>query len=226
MEQDDLLNYERVSPNLPPPMIPTEIPMPSLSTAFAILRPSASRFLRLYAERQAGQRPFNQAPDIMDGILNDTLRRLCGGGIDDAWWDRILNQFGKRYVPPDFLKKPALQEWLADQQVSADFKTLAQNRIMTDSPDPEEPAIRLTESYSNFTGEASHFARGSIEVVIAILVAGYIAAIPPDQRALAGIIQHGLRDMDSRFDRLEEGLRDNETDPITQKAHTRKHTQS
>ena len=197
------------------------MPLPPLSTAFAILRPSARRFLRLYAERRAGRLPLNQAPDFMDGTLNDTLRRLCGGRIDAAWWDRILHQFGQRYVAPDFLQKPALQEWLADPQVSADFKTLAQNRIMTGSPDPEEPTIRLTESYSRFTGEASHFARGSIEVVIAVLVAGYIASIPHDQRAVAGMIQHGFRDMDSRFDQLEEGFRHNEADPITQRVHTR-----
>ena len=204
-------------------MTPTEMPMPPLSAAFATFRPLARTFLQLHAERQAGRLPVDQPADLMDSVLNDTLRRLRGGDIDDTWWRRILDQLGQRYVAPNFLQKPALREWLADQHVSADFKTLAQNRIMTAS-DPEELTTRLTDSYSNFTGEASHFAEGPIDVVIAILVAGYLASIPTNQRAVAGIVQTGFMSMGTRFDRLEEGLRRGEVDPITRKAHTQEAT--
>ena len=91
---------------------------------------------------------------------------------------------------------------------------------MTASADPEEPIANLTESYSDFTGEASHFADGPIEVVIAILVAGYLASIPTDQRAMVGIIQHGLKDLGTRVHKLQETLRPSDVDPITEKAHT------
>ena len=204
-------------------MTSTEMPLPPLSAAFATFRPLARRFLQLHAERQAGRLPVDQPADLMDSVLNDTLRRLRGGDIDDTWWRRILDQLGQRYVAPIFLQKPALQEWLADQRVLADFKTLAQNQIVTAS-DLVEPTPRLTDSYSNFTGEASHFADGPIDVVIAILVAGYLASIPTDQRAVAGIVQTGFMNMGTRLDRLEEGLRSGDVDPITRKAHTHEAT--
>ena len=158
----------------------------------------------------------------MAGALNETLARLRGGTIDDSWWRRILNHFGQRYVSPDFLQKPALQAWLADQQVAADFKAVAASRIVFRSEGSAELVARLVESYSNFTGEAHHFADGPVEVVTAVLVAGYIASIPSGQRALAGLAQAGFQNISARFDRLEDGLRHHAVDPITQEAHTQR----
>ena len=203
-------------------MIPTEMPTPPLSALAALLRPLATAVYRLHSERQAGRLPINHAPDLMADVLDETLGRLRGGNIDDGWWRRILDHFGQRYVSPDFLQKPALQEWLADQQVAADFKALATSRIVLGSEGSAELAARLVEYYSNFTGEAHHFATVPIEVVTAVLVAGYIASIPSGQRALAGLVQTGLQHVDARFDLFEEGLRHSTVDPIAQEAHTQR----
>ena len=202
-------------------MIPTEMPSPPLSTVAAILRPFAKAVFRLHSERQAGRVPISRT-DLPADLLNDTLKRLRGPNIDDSWWRRILLHFSQRYVSPDFLQKPALQEWLADQQVAADFKELAINRILLGADGPEEPKARLVTYYSDFTGEAHYLADGPIEVVTAVLVAGYVASIPPDQRALAGISQAGFQNISDRFDRLEDGLRDTTVDPIAQEAHTQR----
>ena len=203
-------------------MIPTEMPTPPLSAAAAMLRPFAKAVVRLHLERQAGRLPINRAPDLMDDVLSETLRRLRGGNIDDGWWRRILDHFSQRYVSPDFLQKPALQEWLADQQVAADFKALATSRILFRSEGSAELVARLVGYYSNFTGEAHHLANGPIEVVTAVLVAGYIASIPSDQRAIAGITQAGIQNIVAHFDRLEEGIYRSAVDPITQDAHTQR----
>ena len=85
----------------------------------------------------------------------------AGGG-------RILNHFGQRYVSPDFLQKPALQDWLADQQVAANFKAIATSRIVYGSEWPAEIVARLVESYSKYTGEAHYLANGPLEVVTAV----------------------------------------------------------
>ena len=62
----------------------------TLSTAAEILRPvveAASRHIRrVYQERQAGQMPFSVPNDLLERGLDETLGRLRGGNVDDAWW--------------------------------------------------------------------------------------------------------------------------------------------
>ena len=87
-----------------------------------------------------------------------------------------------------------------------------------------DPEIRgrLAHSYSDRTGEASDLADGPIEVTVAILVAGYIASIPADQRPLAGMLQEMFGSVHERFDRLEETRLPILSDPIIQQVHTHK----
>ena len=152
----------------------------------------------------------------MESVLDKTLDRLRGGRIEEAWWRGVLDWLGQKYVAPDFLGKPALQEWLADKQVGDDLKAIARARIMGGDGQGSEVHDRLAHSYSNRTGEAAHLARGPIDVTVAILVAGYIASIPPEQQPLAGMFQ----ELTSRFDRLEMNRMSALTDPITRKVHT------
>ena len=67
----------------------------------------------------------------MKQVLDETLNRLRGGTIEDTWWRNILNRIGQRYISPDSLKTPALQKWLAGQQVAIDFNTLATTRLLS-----------------------------------------------------------------------------------------------
>lgn len=181
-----------------------------LSTSATILWQIAGALLkgarRLYAEREAGRLPFDPQANLLEGVLNETLNRLRGGNVEEAWWRKFLGRFGQKYVAPDFLRKPALQEWLAKEPVSTDFKALAIAYLLTGDGDDPEARIRITESYSVQTGAASCFAGGSIDVVLAVLVAGYIASIPSDQCASTGIIQAGVRRLDARHDRTDARL--------------------
>ena len=174
---------------------------------------------RLSAERQAGQVPLTQPSSIMDELLNETLDRIRGDSIDSGWWQSLLNQLGQQYIAPDFLRKPALQEWLAEEPVANDLKMIAAWRILATTRDEAAPRYRLAQSYSDRTGEALYFAELPINVVVAILVGGYIGAIRADDRAVAGMLQTGISRIDDRLDRLSQAVSPL-TDPITRQAHT------
>ena len=195
---------------------------PLLSTLAAPLRSVAkaafTQVSRLYAERQAGREPANSP--LMDSNLDQTLGRLRGGEVEDSWWRRTLDRLGHQYIAPDFLTNPALREWLTDTHVADDLKVLARALIMGGPGGDPEIRGRLAYSYSNQTGEASQLADGPIEVTVAILVAGYIASIPPDQRPVAGMLREMFGHFNERFDRLEETRLSTLRDPIIQRVHT------
>ena len=194
---------------------------PSLSTLASFLRPFVAEVFnqarRLSAERRAGQVPLMEPSSIMDETLNETLDRIRGGSIDPDWWKSLLNRIGQQYVTPDFLMKPALLEWLHDDLVANDLKKIAAWRIMETAEDEAAPRDRLAQHYSNRTGEAPYLAAGPIDVVVAILVAGHIAAIRPDQRAIAGMVQAGFSRLDDRLDHLSRASSP-PTDPFTRQA--------
>ncbi len=195
---------------------------PSLSALTSVLRPFVTKVFnharRLSAERQASQVPLKQLSSIMDESLNETLTRIRGSQIDSGWWMSLLDRIEQQYIAPDFLIKPALQEWLQDDSVANDLKTIAAWRIMETDEDEAERRGRLAQSYSNKTGEAPYLAAGSIDIVVAILVAGYIAEIRPNQHAIAGMVQAGFSRLDTRFDSLNQSI-SRITDPITRKTH-------
>ena len=155
----------------------------------------------------------------MDDLLNETLHRIRGGSIDTGWWQSLLDRFVQQYIAPEFLKKPALQEWLREEQVASDLKTIATWRIMATAQDEATLRDRLAQTYSNRTGEALHFAAGSIDAMVAILVAGYIGAIRSDQRAVAGMVQTGFFRVDERFEHLIQAVSPL-SDPYVRAAHT------
>jgi hypothetical protein len=170
----------------------------TLSTAAEILRPMAqavsNRVRSLYQERQAGQMPFSVANDLLERGLDETLGRLHGGNVDAAWWRNLLARLGQQFVAPDFLRKPALQEWLTDEQARTDVKALARARILGATADDAEARLRLGRAYSQSTGEHERLAEGPIEVVLAILVAGYLASINSSFEPLAGMLQGSARE--------------------------------
>ena len=201
----------------------------SLSALAALFRPLLKvvlpRAQQLQAERQAGQVSFQGLTTLVDSTLNKTLDRLRGGNIDDTWWSNSLNQVGQKYIAPEFLKTPALQEWLAEEHVADDLKALATAQIMTSASNDAETRARLAKSYSNRTGEGYQLANGHIDVVVAILVAGYIASIPPDQRPIAGMIQTLSSRSYEPAAMVEGELSQTLFDPITQNVHTDQATQ-
>ena len=178
---------------------------PSLSALAAVLRPMVravfAHAIRLHAEKSAVHSSIRSR--LLENNLNETLARLRGGGIEDSWWSNVLARIGHAYVTPDFLRRPSLQEWLGDERLAKDLKVLARDVIMGEVHSDAERRARLAESYSNHTGEEIQLAEGPIDVITAILVAGYVASIPEDQRPLAGMFQELYGHLNSRFDNLE-----------------------
>ena len=173
---------------------------------------------RLHAERTGNRTPVN--PTLMETNFDLTLGRLRAGDVDEPWWQNILDRFGQAYIAPDFLMKPALQEWLADRQVVDDLKALAKDIVMSGVSHDSEIRERLRQSYSDRTGEAGQFADLPRDIVTGILVAGYIASIPSDQRPLAGMIQALSGQLTQGLGRLEQALPSAMADPILHQAHT------
>ena len=173
---------------------------------------------RLHTERQAGQAPFQHSRSQMELIFDQTLCRLRGGRVEASWWENAFSTASQQYIDPGFLKKPAVQDWLTEDQVVRDLFLLAQNRISNIDEDPEAYA-RLVTSYSKFTGEIDQNAYLPIRAIVFILEQGYMSEIPDNQLANVGISQSIFQNLSARFDRLEEGLRHTEN-PITQKNQT------
>ena len=157
--------------------------------------------LRLHAERKAGKATVNA--DLMESNLEQTLNRLRGGKIEDSWWRSLLNRIGQEYIAPDFLRKPSLQKWLADQRVSGDLKDHAKEILVSGTSDDKETQARLRKSCTKETNEDAQSATVVVSTVIAILVAGYIASIPAEQHPLFGVLQEMSSRMDERFDNME-----------------------
>lgn len=202
-------------------------PDPALSLLAVALRPFAESVFRhlsrLNAERQAGQVSFTNSSPIMDGLLNETLDRIRGSDIDTGWWQGLFRGLVQHYIAPDFLTKPTLQEWLIADSVADDLKSLATARIMASSGDEVDIRNRLAQNYSACTGEAHHLASGPINVIVAILVAGYLQSIRGGQRALLGVAQTGFSQTAKDIEDLKQDLTEAlspRTDVVTRQAHT------
>jgi hypothetical protein len=152
--------------------------------------------------------PFNGANDLLEQGLDTTLNRLRGGNVDDTWRQNLLDRIGQHFVRPEFLRKPALQEWLADGEVQRDVKVLARARVMGADTDDPEARMRLRLAYAHSTGEHERLADGPIDVVLAILAAGYLASIDPPLQSIAGMIQSSTQENRKAFGRVEEQLGD------------------
>jgi hypothetical protein len=175
---------------------------PLMSVAQAISR----RVRGVYRERQAGRLPFGDGNNLLEQRLDETMSRLRGGNIDANWWQNLLNHIGHEFVAPDFLRKPALQEWLAGEEVQRDTKALARARVMGADTDDPEVQMRLRRAYAHCTGEREQLADGPLDVVLAILAAGYMASIDMPLQSIAGMIQSSARENRQGFERMEEKL--------------------
>ena len=177
------------------------------------------RAQRLWAERHAAVGVYSGPVDLMGAVLRDTWARLVGR-VDDAWWRSVLDAVEQAYVAPDFLKMPALQQWLRVDAVQEGFMALAKANVMGVAADDEQGIRnRLGARYADVTGEAKHFAEGPIDVVLAILSAGYIAAIPGNERAIAGLVQQTYEGVLQANAKLDNAPRWQGADPVVQRVH-------
>lgn len=165
----------------------------SLSALAKVLRPIGDMAVRgaarLNAERVAANEPNDSVVSFLDASLDETLDRLCGGRVDDTWWRRLLAVAEQTYVAPGWLTEARVQEWLSTEAARWGVHAIAKARIIgTPSADEERIRGRLIASFPAASG-AGELAEDAIDVVVAVLVAGYLATIPRDLRPLAGLVQ-------------------------------------
>ena len=166
---------------------------------------------RLRAERHAGATPG--PTDLMEVNLDETLNRLRKGNIDESWWKNILNGIEHSYVAPDFLNNPAVQNWLANDVVSGDLKSLAKDLIWGGTVVDPNTIDRLKTSFPEDKDQQKKSGTHYIEDLAGILAASFLASIPRDQSPLAGMQQNSLNQIHERFDGLEEKLSSNLAHP-------------
>ena len=174
--------------------------------------------------RAMTQEPFRVRWDLLGQNLKETLElRFLGGNFDDAWWRRVLASLEQDYVVPKFFKMPTVQSWLGEEDVQEGIVSLARANLMGQLAEGEnETRKRLSENYSKHTGEPEHFAKNPIDVVVAVLTAGYIASIPRNQQAVAGMVQASHGHLDRRLEGLERKLDSTlERDPVVQSVHAK-----
>ena len=162
---------------------------------------------------------MSRPPAFLDEVLTETLNRIRQVDSNASWWRSLLDYFGHKFIAPDFLQKPALGEWLDEEAVRSDLRLLATGRIIGSDVDEAVIRKRLARSYKERTGEAQQFAGGPIDVVTAVLVAGYIASIPDEQRAVAGMVQAGTDRIVAAVENVGRSLSGLE-DPVTQQSHS------
>ncbi|MCY4426046.1 MAG: hypothetical protein OXC05_03310 [Halieaceae bacterium] len=178
---------------------------PTLSTLATCLKPilrsAINQGMVLYRERQAGRTGVE--PNLLDSRLDETLNRLRAGKVEDSWWRQLLHKLGQEFIAPEFLKKTDLQQWIADEGVAGNLKSLAKRRVMGDTESDPHIVTELKKIYAKKTGEAERLAGEPIDVIVDILAAGYLASLSPEQHPLAGMLQELSGQIREGFDRSE-----------------------
>lgn len=196
---------------------------PLVSLATTILRPAR----RLYRERSAGLAPgaSQTGPPQLDRFFDDTLSRLSAGNVEEGWWRNLLDHAGHAYVAPDVLQREDLRSWLKDDQVRADFKALAGARIV-DAPEAPVIRARLQERYAAITQEPEYLTDEPVEVVVAILLAAFVADLGPAGERLVWLTLESDRqirdDLRSGFEDVSRRLQDVGPDRLVEDFHTRR----
>ena len=177
---------------------------------------------QLRAERRAGADFANVKTALLDAPLEETLNRLQDIEAHDTWWRELLQRAESAYVRPDYLAKPSIREWLNEAVVRSDLKTLARASLLPGTVDQAAIRARLAERYAHYTGEAGPLARGPIEAIVNILLAGTLARGTKGDLLIAGLVQESHEQMSARFDTIEAKIGELSPDEIVTQTHTEK----
>ena len=197
-----------------------------LSLTFKALLPAAKAVFgtvaHLHAQRSAAANPWRADRDQLTNALRRSLDRLRVDQLDQGWWEGIWNAVGQEIVSSEVLRKPTVQSWLRKDGVEQGLLDLAAAGVMqTALPTEQDTKDRLSNAYSEATGDGQHLAEDAIDTVVAILVAGYIATIPKPQRPVAGMIRQVSQQIDQRMDGIERKIDAARVrDPVAERVHT------
>jgi hypothetical protein len=174
-----------------------------LKTLVGVVTPRAKR---LWAERAAiANESASRVGGLLDDELGETLDRLTNIDENQPWWRQILIEAGHLIVTPDFLAIRSVQDWLRNQEVRDNLLILARNELVSSTGGSAAVHARLADAYAEYTGEAPELAVGVVQVVVSIMLAGYLAALNQGNTGLplAGLIQESHRSLLEAIDRRE-----------------------
>jgi hypothetical protein len=150
--------------------------------------------------------PIAGGVDLLDVGIQESLKRLQQNTINDEWWRKLLHILEHEYITPEFLQKPAIQDWLADERVGSEIKKLARARILGDDAIYEKEISLIRAAYAEKTGENKKLANGPIDIVLAVIALGYLASIDSALKPVVGILQATHEETRSRFDKIDKTL--------------------
>ncbi len=183
---------------------------PGLAPALKLLQPVVAAAGRAAAQLRAERAAAGgrKVPPLLRDSLLPTLRRLQGGHIEDAWWQRLRDYVGHQTIAPDWLTTDAVRVWLAEKGVAEALLKLAEDDLVGTGVSSERARAEAESSYTAYTGEDRSVARGAVDTAVAVLVAGCYATMPKEQRPVAGLLQAALRRLPT------------EPDPVTRRTHS------
>ena len=179
------------------------------ATLKALARVMGPEIRKLRAERRAAQAPISVRPenDSLDKQLEDALARL--GSIDEnqEFWQKLLAEIGAAYTRPVYFEFSQIRNWLSDDQVKSDLKSLARERFIGKNTD-NDTLNRIREKYTDMTGVGADGATYAIPVVLAVLHASVRATLSPSANTITDIMRDAHTDTVEKISEHSQEIKD------------------
>lgn len=166
-----------------------------ISPLISFARALRPYFSRLHRERQASRTLF-PSPEgkLIDQEFDKTLIRLKGEELKDNWLKEIRTWVEHPIVTPQFLREKEIGDWLSDEKVCDDLKTLASARLLEFAEVDGAVEERLIQAYVSVVNKHKAFAVEAIDCILNIMVAGYKESLKEPSTSLAGLTVAGFKE--------------------------------
>ena len=164
------------------------------AAAKAVISPVVQHGQRLHAQRQAASGKALPMPDRITAALEETIGALTGRAAKPAWWQAAIAKARQLAINPDDLFfGQSLWAWVDDPQVRRALRALAARRLDGQPVSDADQTDRdlLARKYEELIGDAGASARGRIDIILDVLIAGVLADLSsnPAVRALSVQLQ-------------------------------------
>lgn len=163
---------------------------------------------RLVAQRRAAAgdevHPHGLLAAEVDAVIAVLTGQAENPGLLRDWMAKIKQSITG---VDDLFRGDSLKAWFDDPRVRSALGVVASGRLMGENPTQREEEANsiLAAAYERHLGDRGEFARGAIEVVVAVLTAGLYAVLSADPAAgaLAVLILAGYALSGEKLDRIE-----------------------
>jgi hypothetical protein len=166
-----------------------------LLAAVKVVTSSLTRQVRrLRAQRRAARGEELPKPNRIAACLDETIAAMTGRANKPSWWPNAIAKVQLAGINPDpIFRGESLSPWLDDPQVRQSLRALAARRLdgqSKSSADDTDFGL-LASKYEERVGDAGVLARGIVDVILAVLMAGFRAdlASDPGLQALSAQVQ-------------------------------------